>query len=58
MRDKKPFFSVYLKDTKLPATLEFDIAGIQSMKKYTMPDKEFYSKITHVLAPDLIKKNI
>jgi hypothetical protein len=53
---KKPFFSVYLKDTKLPDELEFDIAGIQSMKKYTMPDSEFYDKITEVLSPVLSGK--
>jgi len=41
----KPFYSVYLKDTKLPDKLEFQIAGIQSMMKYTMSDAEFYTKI-------------
>jgi hypothetical protein len=52
---KKPFYSVYLKDTKLPSDLEFDISGIQSMKKYTMPDNEFYDKIKEVLTPVLRK---
>jgi tetratricopeptide (TPR) repeat protein len=53
---KKPFYSVYLKDTKLPDKLQFQIAGIQSMKKYTMPDGEFYDKITEILSPILKKR--
>ncbi|MHA1729724.1 MAG: toll/interleukin-1 receptor domain-containing protein [Promethearchaeota archaeon] len=54
---KKPFYSVYLKDTTLPGELEFDISGIQSMKKYTMSDIEFYGKIKEVLSPILSGKN-
>lgn len=54
---KKPFYSVYLKDTILPAELEFEISGIQSMKKYTMPNSEFYDKIKEVLSPVLSGKN-
>ena len=53
---KKPFYSVYLKDTKLPDDLDFQISGIQSMKKYTMPDSEFYDKIKEVLTPVLSGK--
>jgi hypothetical protein len=53
----KPFFGVYLKDTKLPSELEFDIGRIQSMKKYTIPDSEFYDKIKEVLSPVLSGKN-
>lgn len=56
LSQKKPFFSVYLKDTKLPGELVFDISGIQSMKKYTMPDSEFYDKIKEVLSPVLSGK--
>ena len=52
---KKSFYSVYLKDTKLPSDLEFDISGIQSMKKYTMPDSEFYEKLKEVLSPVMNK---
>ena len=54
---KKSFYAVYLKDTQLPGDLEFDIAGIQSMKKYTMPDGEFFTKIKEVLSPLLSGKN-
>ncbi len=54
---KKPFYSVYLKDTKLPDKLHFQIAGIQSMKKYTMTDGEFYDKIKVVLSSVLVEKN-
>jgi tetratricopeptide (TPR) repeat protein len=53
-KDKK-FFSVYLKDTQLPNEIQFEISGIQSMKKYTMDDSEFYSKIKDVLSPILAK---
>jgi len=56
LSQKKPFYSVYLKDTKLPNELLFDIGGIQSMKKYTMPDSEFYDKIKEVLSPVLSGK--
>ena len=55
-KDKK-FYSVYLKDTKLPNELEFEISGIQSMKKYTMPDSDFYTKITEILSPILKVKD-
>ncbi len=53
---KKPFYSVYLKDTKLPAALKFDISGIQFMKKYTLPETEFYTKLKDVLSPVLSGK--
>ena len=33
LNQKKPFYSVYLKETKLPGELVFDISGIQSLKK-------------------------
>ena len=54
---KKRFFSVYLKDTKLQDELEFQIAGIQSIKKYAMPNNEFYTKIKEVFSPILFKKS-
>lgn len=54
---KKPFYSVYLKDTKLPDKLQFQISGIQSMKKFTMPDSEFYAKIKEVLSSILFREN-
>jgi len=50
---KKPFYSVYLKDTKLPDELEFDIANIQSMRKNVMQDDEFYEKLKEDLSPVL-----
>jgi tetratricopeptide (TPR) repeat protein len=53
---KKKFFSVYLKDTDLPSEMEFDLSRIQAMKKYTMEDNEFYSKIKEILSPVLLKK--
>ncbi len=50
---QKTFFSVYLKETELPSELEFDIADIQSMKKYLMSDSEFYPKLREVILPAL-----
>ncbi|MHA1729026.1 MAG: TIR domain-containing protein [Promethearchaeota archaeon] len=47
----KQFFSVFLKDTELPNDLQFEISGIQSMKKYSMSDSEFYTKLKEVLSP-------
>jgi len=42
---KKAFFAVFLKETKLPSELEYEIGGIQYMKKYLMPESEFYDKL-------------
>ena len=50
---QKRFFGVYLKETELPRELEFDIADIQSMKKYLMSDSEFYDKLRNTLFPVL-----
>jgi tetratricopeptide (TPR) repeat protein len=54
----KPFFGVYLKETELPSELEFDIADIQSMKKYLMHDSEFYPKLQQVIYPVLYEQEI
>ena len=53
LRKKKPFFSVYLKETELPSELEFEIADIQSIMKYIMPETEFYNKLKETLYPVL-----
>ena len=50
---QKTFFGVYLKETELPRELEFDIADIQSMKKYLMSDSDFYPKLRGVILPAL-----
>ncbi len=50
---QKRFFGVYLKETELPSELEFDIADIQSMKKYLMSDSDFYPKLREVILPAL-----
>jgi len=52
-KKQKKFFGVYLKETELPSELEFDIADIQSMKKYLMPESEFYPKLREVISPAL-----
>jgi hypothetical protein len=51
LKKKKPFFGVYLKETELPSELEFDIADIQSMKKFLMSETEFYAKLREMLVP-------
>ncbi len=55
---QKRFFGVYLKETELPSELEFDIADIQSMKKYLMSDSDFYPKLREVILPALYEKDI
>ena len=49
LKKQKPFFSVYLKETQLPSKLEFEIGDIQFMKKYLMPETEFYNKLNRML---------
>jgi len=54
LKKQKPFFSVYLKETELPSELEFEIGDIQFMKKYLMPDSEFYNKLNEMLNSRLV----
>ncbi len=49
LKRKKPFFSVYLKETQLPSKLEFEIGDIQFMNKYLIPEAEFYIKLNDML---------
>ena len=53
LKKQKPFFSVYLKETQLTSELEFEIGNIQFMKKYLMPETEFYNKLKRMLDPVL-----
>jgi tetratricopeptide (TPR) repeat protein len=55
LKKKKPFFSIYLKETELPSKLEFEIGDIQFMNKYLMPETEFYNKLNKMLDPVLNK---
>ncbi len=55
---QKTFFGVYLKETELPSELEFDIADIQSIKKYLMSDSDFYPKLREVISPALYEHDI
>ena len=55
LKKKKPFFSVYLKDTQLPGELEFEIGNIQFIKKYLIPESQFYIKLNTMLDPVLNK---
>ncbi len=55
LKKQKPFFSIYLKETQLPSKLEFEIGDIQFMKKYLMPETEFYNKLNRMLDPVLNK---
>ncbi|MFX1419451.1 MAG: TIR domain-containing protein [Promethearchaeota archaeon] len=53
----KAFFAVYIKETKLPSELEFEISSIQHINKYLMPESKFYEKITTELSSLLISKS-
>ena len=53
LKKQKPFFSIYLKETQLPSELEFEIGNIQFMKKYLIPETEFYNKLNRMLDPVL-----
>ena len=53
LKRKKRFFAVYLKETKLPSSLEFELDEIQSLKKYLLDDVEFLSKLKDVIIPAL-----
>jgi len=53
LKKRKPFFAVYLKETKLPAELEFEIADIQAMMMYLMPKSEFQTKLKELLSNSL-----
>ncbi|MFX0043944.1 MAG: TIR domain-containing protein, partial [Candidatus Hodarchaeota archaeon] len=55
LKKHKPFFSVYLKETQLPSELEFEIGNIQFMKKFLLPETEFYNKLNKMLDPVLNK---
>ena len=58
LKKQKPFFSVYLKETQLPSELEFEIGNIQFMKKYLIPEPEFYNKLNRMLDPALNKRKV
>lgn len=45
----KKFFAIFLKETELPSDLEFEIAHIQHMNKYLIPETEFYTKLKEML---------
>jgi hypothetical protein len=49
----KPFFTIYLRETQLPHELIFDMDEIQAMKKYLMPETEFFTKLREMLIPVL-----
>ncbi|MHA2287308.1 MAG: toll/interleukin-1 receptor domain-containing protein, partial [Promethearchaeota archaeon] len=53
LKKQKPFFAVYLKDTKLPTELDFEMADIQAMMSYLMPKSEFYAKLKDLLSNSL-----
>ena len=55
LKKKKLFFAIYLKETKLPTELEFEIADIQAMMKFLMPKNEFFPKLKEILLNSLNK---
>jgi len=50
LKKRKAFFAVYIKETTLPSELEFELSSIQHIKKYLMPDSEFYTKLKTALS--------
>lgn len=54
----KKFFAIFLKETELPSDLEFEIAHIQYMNKYLIPDTEFYAKLKEMLNLALNEKKL
>lgn len=50
LKRQKPFFPVYLKETKLLSELEFEISDFQHLNKYLMPESEFYNKLQKELS--------
>jgi len=53
IKKEKTFFAVYLKETKLPAEVEFEMVDIQAMMKYLMPKTEFYTNLKELLSGSL-----
>jgi len=53
IREKKKFFAVYLRETKLPSDIIFDIADIQYLNKKTLPENKFQNKLTETLYSEL-----
>lgn len=49
LKKNKVFIAIYLKQTKLPAALEFEISGIQAIMKYLLPRAEFLDKLHNIL---------
>ncbi len=50
IKRKKAFLTVFLKETKLPSELEFEIGNFQYMNKYLMPESEFYERLKKELS--------
>ncbi len=58
LKKRKAFFAVYIKETKLPSELEFEISSIQHINKYLMPESKFYDKLKTELSSLLISKSV
>ena len=56
LKKHKAFFAVYIKETKLPSELEFEISSIQHINKYLMPESKFYDKLKTELSSLLTSK--
>jgi len=57
LKKKKKFTAVYLKQTKLPSELEFEIADIQALMKYRLTETEFYDKLKTMFDLVLLKSD-
>ena len=51
IKKKKKCYAIYLKETQLPDSIEFEMEEIQSIKKYLISDAEFYNRLRKDLSP-------
>ena len=49
VNEKKPFLTIYLKDTELNAGLKMRIRRMQGIMKYEMDENRFFEKLTQDL---------
>ena len=58
LKKHKAFFAVFLKETKIPSELEFEISSLQHINKYLMPESKFYDKLNTKLSSLLTSKSV
>ena len=51
IKKKKKCYAIYLKETELPDSLEFELGEYQSINKHLISDAEFYNRLKNDLYP-------